>query len=355
MKKLVVVLLLIGIALPVLANDALVLPQGIGRVYVVPVYGWGTGSFDGDGKFEEAEKDDGTLDTLFNLGVAGEYGVTDQISVGVQWAPGYNLRAELDTADDNATIRGSSPLTIGTEIGIMGSRGWVQSDTFRIQAAAGFEIPFQPDWKEQGKNAANDNTFTSPQSFIIGVAPHYAVGGGLSFDYVVMDGFYLNLFSEVRQHFGRTFDLTDYYEEVGTLPDGTALGGAGNVTLDKAEWDIAPFTELDLEFEPNYEIALSDGFDLGFGLPVTFAYTGERDLTVKTKGDSLGGPIKDETDVTVTDSYTVTLGPTVSAFITSLPLPMEFVGYWNWPVAGEDASRVNQLVLETRVYFSTGG
>lgn len=356
MKKLVVVLLLIGIALPVLANDALVLPQGIGRVYLVPVYGWSTGAWDDDGEFTEYEDEEGAL-TIFNLGIAGEYGITDQISLGIQWAPGYNIVADPDVADnpgtpdikeDKSTIRGPNPLTIGTEVGIVGSRGWVQSDFLRVQAALGFEIPFQPNWKTQGENATSGETFVVPEQFIAAAKPLYAVGGGLSFDFVVMEGLYLNLFSEFRQHFGRTFDLTEYYQEISGLDD----------TYAKQELEIDPVLEMDLEFEPNYEIAVSDGLELGFGLPVTYAYTPAVTTTTTTNielsspGGTGGNDVSVETEGD--PSWTVTLGPTVSAFITSVPAPLEFVAYWNWPVAGENSARTNQLVLESRVYFSTG-
>jgi hypothetical protein len=359
MKKFLVVLLLIGIALPVLANDALVLPQGVGRVYVVPVYGWQTGGWDDDGEFESLDDDEGAL-TLFNLGLAGEYGVTDQISVGVQWAPGYNIVADFDDPgdDDYRTIRGAQPLRLGTEVGIVGSRGWVQSDMFRVQGALGFEAPFQPDWKTQGENLADESTYTDPQSFIFGVKPFFAIGGGLSFDYVVMDGFYLNLFSEFRQHFGRAFDLTDYYEAVGSVmgtPIGDPTADPTTVALDKYELEVDPFLEMDLEFDPNYTIALSDTFDLGFSLPITYAYTAQQDFTVVVEGDTAAGPgtLDTEQDEELDPSWTLTVGPTVSAFLTGLPVPLEFLTYLNLPVAGRNAGRTNQLVLEARVYFST--
>jgi len=342
--------MLIGIALPVLANDALVLPQGVGRVYLVPVYGWSTGAFDDDGEFEEYEDEEGAL-TLFNLGVATEYGITDQISLGVQWAPGYTFVGDFDLPEpqDNGTIRGANPLTVGTEIGVIGSRGWLQSDKFRMQAAVGFEVPFQPDWKEEGKKAADDEKYTNPQQFIFGVKPFWAVGGGLSFDYVVMDGLYLNLFSEFRQHFGRTFDITDFLVET------TAAGD----DYKKQEAEIEPFLEMDLEFDVDYTIALSDSVDLGLSLPVTYSYTPEitgtstQNIDVPVGFGGTGGNDV-ESDIESDPSWTLTVGPTVSTFITALPVPLEFVGYWNWPVAGESTARTNQLVLETRVYFQSG-
>ena len=278
MRKLLFVLLAIAIAAPAFAGDALVLPGGVGRFYLAPVYGWDSGAFDDKSERIEIEDNDGSLETLFNLGMALEYGITDQISAGLQWAPGYNFIGEINFDDNpaevesnvsnfdgaftgaadnsydgeafvlgNGTIpvgafdgtdplqsvdlsqfsqltltdkdtilKGAAPLTVGAEIQIMGNQGFVRNDTFMFSVTPGVDIALgQPNWKEQGKAFAKGNDHVNPVIYAAGFDPRYAVGGRMDFDYLPIEILRLNLQQEYRYRIQREYDVTDFYSEVG--------------------------------------------------------------------------------------------------------------------------------------------
>ncbi|MFH2114939.1 MAG: hypothetical protein ABIJ86_10585, partial [Spirochaetota bacterium] len=77
------------------ADEATVLPAGVGRFYVANTYAFVDGEYDADGELVEYSAGDGAI-KLYNLGLALEYGVNDWISAAAQWAPGANLWSERD-------------------------------------------------------------------------------------------------------------------------------------------------------------------------------------------------------------------------------------------------------------------
>lgn len=408
MKKLVVVLLLIGIALPVLANDALVLPQGVMRIYTVPVYGFQSGGWDDDGDFQDAEKNPNNppIASLFNLGGAIEYGLTDQISLGAQWAPGFNLVGNLDGEDttysnaglgpasfseENAgavftidsagevasadpligsdgTIEGATPVRLGSEVQVLGNQGWISNDSFRVQVAVGAELGgWQRDWKEEGKAAADGNEYVDPLAYISGVDPRYALGGSLSVDYVITDELYVNVFGEFEGKLGRAYDVTDFYSEAGLVADASELG-AGDLYFEgdqvrDVKVDVAPSSTFETELEVVYQKQLSDLVRLGGSLPftVTFDSAVEADVDAKLDSSEYGAVIPgfpNEIDETIKDyeldksGYSMYLTPTIDVFLTGLTVPTQFLFKYGIPIAGKNASAVHTFVIEGRVYLA---
>ncbi|NBB91466.1 MAG: hypothetical protein GVY23_09750 [Spirochaetes bacterium] len=412
MKKLVVVLMLIGIALPVLANDALVLPQGVMRIYTVPVYGFQSGGWDDDGDFQDAEKNPNNppIGSLFNLGGAIEYGITDQISLGAQWAPGFNLVGNLDGEDttysnspfppaaftdenasaiftldsngevesadplvgEDGTIEGATPIRIGSEIQVLGNQGWVSNETFRIQVGLGAEIGgWQRDWKEEGKSAADGNEYVDPLAYISGVDPRYALGGSLSVDYVITEELYVNVFGEFKQKLGRSYDVTDFYSEAGLVADASAVGIPNSGFLyfegdqvENLEVDVAPSSTFETELEVTYQKQVSDLLRLGGSLPLTVTFDSAVEADVKAQLDSTeyntatGGAFPTAIDEEISgyeldkSGYSMYLTPTVDFFLTGMTPPTQFLIKYGIPIAGQNASAVHTFVLEGRVYLA---
>src|SRR5271157_1453354 len=90
MRKALVFLLLAAFAIPIFADDALVLPAGVLRLYVVPTYAMADKMYDSSGKAQDIAFGPSTAKfSLFNLGLAAEYGVTDWLTAALQWTPGW--------------------------------------------------------------------------------------------------------------------------------------------------------------------------------------------------------------------------------------------------------------------------
>ena len=84
---LLLALVVIGTAL--FADDALVLPKGVMRVRLTNTYAlWIRLTM-----IPESLQDDREV-KMDILGAAFELGMTDQITLGIQWAPGYTVWSE---------------------------------------------------------------------------------------------------------------------------------------------------------------------------------------------------------------------------------------------------------------------
>ena len=123
MRKLLVLTLAMAIGAVAFADDALVLPKGVLRTYLAPAYGFINEAFDDDA---EQAGHWPTRSHLFNVGVALEYGVTEQISAALQWIPGYTVWSKFDPEPapfGEAKVNGPFDLFAGAKIQIIGDQG----------------------------------------------------------------------------------------------------------------------------------------------------------------------------------------------------------------------------------------
>jgi hypothetical protein len=396
MRKLLFVMLAIALAAPAFAGDALVLPGGVGRVYVVPVYGMDGGSWVGS-DYQKTEDNDFTLEKLFNLGGAIEYGVTDAISFGLQWAPGINLIAPLNSEDNteafeaglgglgptyggeplalgadgsvvqapittaDVTAEGISPLAIGAEIQIVGPQGFVKADpeVVRVSVTPGMEVPFpEPDWKAHGKAYADGDAYVDPLVYAGGLSPRWAVGAQFDFDVVPHELFYLNLGFEYKYRFARTFDGTAFYEEAGVFVTDAATFGEGvsGGDVKSVEYEAGQFNEFTVDLEPDFRLPFDGPLSVNVSVPTTLAITSSFDVDAEYEVDTTNvGTVEGKAKPAQTSDtgYLLTMGPSVNLFFTGLPVPVQLVGTWNFPLTGNDAAQRQTGVLEARVYFST--
>lgn len=297
------------------ADDASVLPAGVGRFYVANTYAFANSSFDVDGKLNDIPAGGGAI-KVYNLGLALEYGVTDWISAAIQWAPGVNLWTERDATifGSDTNLAGLADIFAGAKILIVGEKAPVQNSSIRFALAPGVKIPLPgTDMQEQYALIGTGDPVTVAQA-----DKHvFALGARAYFDYIINKMFFMNLYSEFTY-----YPLEGDYQDVSPMPTSTSK--------------IAYGYQLILEAEPHFDYML-DGAKLSAGLPVTYV------MTPNTKID----------DVEQTDTATSVLkiAPSVSALLTKTPLPLEFKLGYSLPLMGVNTPATNSITFQAKAYF----
>lgn len=316
MRKVLTLLLVLTILAPAFADDAKVLPKGVFRTYFVFASDSSDEAYDPDG-----EKQDSAEMSSLSLGVAVEYGVTDQISAAVQWTPAYIFNSKIDPSPlsgapfflpGDVNFDGLADLFVGAKAQILGPDGFVPNEALRFALALGVMIPLDnPDWDEETTAAlgGEDYKISSPSKQAIGL------GFRLYFDYILSKMFFLNLYNE-----------TIFYlptEQAGILTPTT-------------EVEYKYGYKATFEFEPHFEYPLGDGFTVSAGLPATFV------MTPESKEDGVG---MDDA------AYILKLNPNVSAFIMTPILPIEVKASYAFPLLGKNQSASSTLVFQLKAYL----
>lgn len=300
------------------ADDASVLPAGVGRFYVTNTYAFANSSFDVDGNLNDIPAGGGAI-KVYNLGLALEYGVTDWISAAIQWAPGVNLWTDRDATAgpflSETNLAGMADIFAGAKLLIVGEKAPVQNSMFRFAIAPGVKIPLPgTDMEEQYQNILAGDPVTVAQA-----DKHlFALGARAYFDYIINKMFFMNLYSEFT-----------YYPLEGDVKDTSPSSYASTAT-------IAYGYQLVLEAEPHFDYML-DGAKLSAGLPVTYVMTPNYKIN----------------DAEVADSGTSVLkiAPSVSALLTKTPLPLEFKLGYSLPIMGTNTMAVNSVTFQAKAYF----
>lgn len=340
MKKMILILLLIALVLPAFADDAKVLPKGVLRTYVVPVYSFATQEFDENGDAVDLSFDTtaGPLNlkkaTVYNLGAAIEYGVNDWISAAFQWTPGQTFITQFDAdggllfateseIEENGTAKGPAELFAGAKFQIVGPKAPVMNDMFRVAVAAGGMIPlaFQYAADEENDNFTATATGT-PTETNLGVSKNaYGIGARFYADYVINEMFFFNLYSQYKYFFPVAKEKTTLFNYVDA---GTA-----------SEVDYG--YELTVEAEPHFNKMISEDVELGIGLPVTYV------MTPNVKYDETEDP-----DTATSSLY---IKPSLTAFFMGFPLPMEFKVGYEYPIMGTNVFARNNVVFQIKSYM----
>jgi len=404
MKRIVVLVLLVAMFAPmVFAEDAKVLPQGVGRFYVVPGYAWASKAYDSDGNREDIGNGIDSV-SFANLALALEYGVLPWMSAGIKANPGWVYYSNFDGADD-ATANDFSDFELGFKTQIVGPEAPVVSDNIRFVITPGVFIPLAgPDWSEEATNLATGNEYNAQ------AASNHAMGFGAyaAVDYVVNDSFFISLFGEGRFYQPASFEdinlttaATAATIDAGLATFTVPAGTTGNAAIDGQE--VTGYTydspadnktrygyDLNIELSPHYETSISSGVRFSASLPVDFRYTPGLSLVddyngfnsdfsnaVISTGPAAGTPVSTlggdalvqglETGVDAnsptavagvdsalenTDSYSVTVTPGVSVFFTAIPLPIEVTLDWAVPLIGTNTTVLNSVSSQIRFYFA---
>lgn len=379
MKKILAILLLATFVAPVFADDANVLPAGVLRVYGVPTLSLVNGVWDEDGELTSNKGNGGDNqpdDPIFALGGAAEYGITDQISLGLQWTPVYQFLTAADAADNpgleaiggdgDVLTGGIDAVDVGAEIQVLGQQGYVLNEVMRFSVTPGIGVPMPTrDWAAEGEAAVDGDDYVGPSAENL---TRFAAGALVNFDYFVTPEFYVNVFAEPRYRFGRTVDYSDFYNEVGRAVFNASAPSLATEDdpYDKYETEYGSDLQLETGIDFNYALPVSETLRLDFGLPAVFQLVTPREdtttieisseaETINQTLESFGQDVAFQSAEIKTEpddpSYTLYVNPSVGAFITALPVPLEFVGEYRIPVLGQNATAVQTFVLQARAYL----
>jgi hypothetical protein len=176
MKKsisIALVLLTAGAA-ALFADSAELLPAGVFRFRIVPIFNFAQGAFDEDGEYHEYGEGEGAS-KAYSTGLSLEYGVLNWLSLAVQWTPGWVAWSEADQDlgnDSTVNANGVTDLFAGVAVQIVGQQAPVKSELFRFTLAPGLKIPFPgadalDEYKDWKKNEAV--TAANPDKHSLGV------------------------------------------------------------------------------------------------------------------------------------------------------------------------------------------
>jgi hypothetical protein len=320
MKKILILLLLCAFVVPVFADDALVLPKGVMRFYIVPAFSMANDEFDENGD-KIGEVEDIESIKLMTVGAAVEYGVTDWISVAVQWTPGWSVWSELEegTLFEKGKLTGPFDIFAGAKVQLIGPKAPVANDTMRFCLAPGVKIPLPA-----GIDSLEEATkFGTSEEFILTNTDKHVLGlgGRAYFDYLLTEDFFINLYSELI-----------YYPTEANSDD----GGAQEFLSYGPDAEIAYGYDLTLEVEPSFWPWVAEGMQLKLGVPVT--YTASPEIEV----DGVG---QDDA------SYVLSVAPSVALFTTVLPMPIEVKASYSLPLMGKEAFATNTIIVQLKGFL----
>jgi hypothetical protein len=344
MKKLTILVLFLAGAAALFADDATVLPARYGRFRAIPVYSFAPGAYNTDGEHTSYEDGQGAQ-KIFSLGFALEYGITNWLTAAVQWAPGWVLWSDVDSAFphpvaqtvDELNANGVTDLKLGAKLQIVGEQAPIKNSLFRVAAAPGLKIPLPgTDFEEQYKNYKNADPVTAanPDKHVFGV------GGQVSVDVVPTKWFSVNFFSEAI-----FYPVKGKLKNYSVVPIITVAGTAASAQQDP---DAAVASILDREVSYGYDLTFElepavnfpiggKGLRFSAGLPFTF------DTNPGTKIEGLAENPE--------STYSFKLRPYASIFLGTLPIPLEFQLGYTLPVAGKNATATHSLILQAKVFF----
>jgi hypothetical protein len=320
MKKILILLLLCTFVAPIFADDALVLPKGVMRFYVVPTYSMADSEYDADG-----EKVDMDSVKLMTVGAAVEYGVTDWISAAVQWTPGWGVWSDLET-DENAKLSGPFDVFAGAKVQIIGPKAPVANESMRLCLAPGVKIPLPgADFEEEATAYGSGEEYT-PQNLDKHVL---GLGGRAYFDYLVTKDIFVNLYGELI-----------YYPTAATFEDASMLNWITVATLKAMTMpypkEINYGYDLTLEVEPAFWPWVAEGMQLKIGVPVTYVASPETEVDGTGQDDA---------------SYVLSVAPSVALFTTVLPMPIEVKASYSLPLMGENANATSTFIVQLKGFL----
>ncbi len=317
------------------ADDALVLPAGMWRLYAVPSLARIEATFGANGRRQPIGDRQGQVSS-FNLGLAVEHGVNRWLTAGVQWTPGVTLSSSLDypagdpAGRDRAHFNDSFDALAGVKIGLCGSpardprraTGLVQRRHLRLALGLALKFPVRSvDWDAQERRFLNGDTYLAQAADKHTLAP--VVG--------------LHLDTVIRRTAGSEFFIDFYGQYINYLRrlryGDTALARHLDPVRAGLPFDVR--YDLFIETEPRYDVWLFPRrLRTGFYLPVRTRFLPAPVLDGATQGR---------------DGHRTTMAPTVNLLAPVSGLLVELrVGY-QMSVAGRNASAPGTATVVLRV------
>lgn len=338
MKFLAACLILAAVGVAAFADDGAVLPAGVARLRVIPSLTTVNDAFGDSGDTKAASPSY----QVFSLNSALEFGVTDSVTLGLKWAPGYKLASTTSnvpsdlSSNKNMVLTGPEDLEIGAKLLVLGSQGWVKNDQFRVAFTPGISVPLDSyDPKVEFERFAAGKDYR-PQS----ASAHGSVGLGLrsDVDWLVTPVFSLNLHNQLIQYLPREqVEFATYAKNAGAAAqyNQATADSVYPLSKTKTEWGLT----YSLELEPQARLDLGNKASLTFGLPVIYESHAKDQSTYQ--GTTTEG--KAESSLVVK--------PGVDLFFFVAEVPLEVKADYAQAVAGTNSSRTGTLALQVMGYY----
>jgi hypothetical protein len=317
--------------LPVRADDALVLPAGAWRFYLVPTWTTVRSSYDARGEQQKIPAGSGRIES-FNLGYALEYGVNSWISAGFQWSPGTTLSSSFDFPSpdpmrrDNAKLNDAFDALVGFRLQLIGSTtrdpkratGLSQDDKLRLAVGFGIKLPLtRIDWDREAANFSQGKAYLAQAADKHLLTPIMSVHVDYVFQKNSRHEFFVNLYSQYTPYLSKA-----KYRE-------TSLARFLNPTMADARIEYG--YDVLVEVDPRFEAwVVPRALRLGVYLPV------RRKSAPASELDGVGQH---------NESYRATVSPTLDLFVLVSGIPLELrIGYQR-TFAGRNAPQGNTLII----------
>jgi len=337
------------------ADDALVLPQGVFRLRAVPSYTSFTQAYDKDGNLKAVDPS-GSVTVMSG---AFELGLVDPVTLGVQWAPGYYVASSLSNPTGlpaNGTGKlintGAADLQIGAKFEVLGSQGFIKNDVARLAITAGAIVPLDSyDANAEWTNYTGKKDFRAAS---VSDYQSYGIGGKADLDYKINDMIFLNFhgeakyylpnesleFSTIATYWGAYAGaMAGSYVGYG-VPAGNSVAAAGFATSQSplTKTKTTPGLVTIFEFEPHYAISLGGATKINLGLPVTYDMTLAGTSTYNSK------------DTTIDATNILSIGPNASLFTLIGPLPVEIEVQYSLPIMGTLTNAISTISLQVKIF-----
>jgi hypothetical protein len=272
----------------VYAEDAMVLPAGTLRVGTDASIGFVRGSWDGGGK-----KTDAPDAMIVGASLDISYGFNGWFTAVLDWSPGVTDTdlVGIDISNDGdgeaEIYEGLSDFSLKAHFQIIGHNAPLPSGRFRLRLTPSVVIPFPG---IDDKDALGNHA--------------WGIGGGISFDALITDAFFVNVFSEA---YWFPFEKPK----------------ANN------DWEYA------LEAGPHYALAIG-GARLAFALPVHWKATSGNNKKAAADGGF---------------SHLLTLSPALELKLTR-PFAVDIRIEYAFPLYGKNNFAVHTITVKAPVYFN---
>jgi hypothetical protein len=292
MKSRIVILVMAALVVrsaAVYGDDATVLKAGTLRFDVAAAIGFVRKGWDGEGRKVDAP------DAMIIGAAPGiAYGFTDWFTAAFDWSPGVTDTdlTSIDIAGDGdgeaEIYEGLSDFSFKAQFQIIGKNAPVVSERFRLRLAPGMVIPFPgiSDQDSLGNHA-------------------WGAGGDASFDALLSDKFFVNLFSKV------------YWFPV------------DNQSGTNHDWEFA------LEAGPHYAVPVGSA-SLAFALPVNWEMSLGNDRSILNDG---------------TSSHLLAIHPSIELKLTR-PIAINIGVEYTLPLYGKNTYAAHTITIKAPVYFN---
>jgi hypothetical protein len=354
MKNIITFMLLCFCAFMVMAEEAQVLPKGVGRIYIVPTYTFWNKEVDSQGKSKDAVTGSSSV---FGAATAIQYGLNDFISLGARWQPGW-VFSDNYKEQEKLNNTGLASVEVGGRVQIVGENAPIKSKKFRFAFSPGIVIPTnQYDGQEQAKNFFNNQEFSND-----GISPgSFGFGLQTTLDYLISPRIYVNIFNEIHYYFPEPYQqagvaLNAAYSGAKSGVESSAEAKAAGITSINEPSSVWPGHDVIFELESVYQGPFVNSVILTSGIAVNLTWKTEQEFT---KAYSSGLPPNPQTalvenpinDALNDEKYLWSLWPTAGFLFTALPIPLELQFDYIYPLMGRNTPLTHTVLFQLEVYF----